>query len=219
MLLILFYLLTSPEPPGPQSPNSISQYDKLLQRERAELDVLNRTRYGDFDPSQQKWLNISGLNEEDGLGWDRLGPVQQRATQQAKDVLGDVTGGLLDGTAEEAAVPVYRNISGYVQGEWVRSSLARIRHPSDVNTSRLDYPFPVAEYDRNLTGSSGPVRLHITELEGRMRTDQSKSVSEITARVVVGDDDSVGGNWWEFVLNGVHYPRIGGSILTTTSEK
>jgi mitofusin len=220
-ILILLLLIHSPEQPGQQPYNLRNRYDEVIGHEWDELDILNRTRYGDFDARNNKWLNISGLNEEDGFVWELLNPVKQRAAARVKDSLGDVAEGLLDGTAEDTArLPMYRNISGYVQGEWIRSPLARIRTPSDVNSSAsIDNPFPMAEYDRNLTGASGHVRIHLTELDERMRTDENKTVSEVSARIIIGDDDSMGDNWWEFVLHGVHYPNLGGSVLTTTSEK
>jgi mitofusin len=219
--IILLLIINSPEPQS-QNFHARSQYDDLIEHEWDELDILNRTRYGDFDAGKEKWLNISGLREQDRFAWDLLGPVQQRATEQVKGLLGTTADAFLDGTAEETGdVPIYRNVSGYVQGEWVRSSLGRVRKPSDLNTTAIpeNTPFPVFEYERNLTGHGGRLRIHITELEGRMQTDENRTVSEVTARVIIGDSGSVGGNWWEFVLNGVHFPQYGGSVLTTTSER
>lgn len=218
--IILLLLINSPEPQS-QAFNARTRYDEVLDREWDELDILNRTRYGDFDASKDKWLNISGLRQEDGFVWDLLAPVHEHATEQTKRLLGVSADAFLDGTESRQSIPVYRNISGYVQGEWVRSPLGRIRHPTDLNTSALlpENPFPLAEFDRNLTGAGGMVRLHFSELEGRMRTDENRSVSEVSARIVIGDKDSFGGSWWEFVLNGVHFPSFGGSVLTTTSEK
>jgi mitofusin len=220
-IIILLLLINSPEQPGQQPYNLRNHYDEVIGHEWEELDVLNRTRYGDFDARNNRWLNISGLNEEDGFAWELLAPVQHRAKERVKESLGESAENFLDGAVEDTStIAMYRNVSGYVQGEWVRSPLGRVRHPSDVNTSAIvEYPFPQAEYDRNLTGSSGHVRLHITEMEGRMRTDENRTVSEMAARIVIGDDDSMGNNWWEFMLNGVHYPRLGSSVLTTTSEK
>ncbi|KAF2182010.1 hypothetical protein K469DRAFT_637449 [Zopfia rhizophila CBS 207.26] len=219
--IILLLLINSPEPQQ-QSFTVRSRYEETIAREWDELEIVNRTGYGDFDPSNNKWLNITGLREDDRLSWDLLTPVQERAKAQAKSLLGVTTDAAIDSTLEGYQnVPVYRNVSGYVEGEWARSPLGRVRYPSDMNLSAVmpDNPFPLAEYDRNLTGAGGSVRLHITELEGRMRTDANRTISEISARMVIKDDASFGGNWWELVLNGVHFPKFGGSILTTTSDK
>ncbi|KAF2867632.1 hypothetical protein BDV95DRAFT_502319 [Massariosphaeria phaeospora] len=220
-LIILFLLINSPEPQQ-QAFNTRSHYDEIIEREWNALDILNRTRYGDFDPGRNRWLNISGLKDEDGFAWDLLEPVRRKAQEQVKGLFGDAgNGALQEPMTEERKLPVYKNISGYVEGEWVRSSLARVRHPSDMNasSSTLDNPFGMVEYDRNLTGTGGPVRLHMTELEGKMRTDENRTISEVRAKIVIGDHTSFGGNWWEFVLNGVHFPEFGGMVLTTTSDR
>jgi transmembrane E3 ubiquitin-protein ligase len=80
-------------------------------------------------------------------------------------------------------------------------------------------PFPIIEYDRNVTGSGGPVRLHLQERGGQARMDENGTISEITGKLVIGDKDSLGGNWWEFMLHGVHHLKYGGIVLTTTSER
>jgi mitofusin len=90
-----------------------------------------------------------------------------------------------------------------------------------MNTSAVlpDNPFPFADFDRNVTGTGGPMRIHFTEMEGRSRLGANGSVSEVSAKVVIGDDNSWGHNWWEFMVHGVHYPASGGAVLTTTSER
>jgi hypothetical protein len=222
--IILLLLLNSPEP-GPQNYNVRSRYDEVIEHEWDELAVLNRTRYDDFDASKDKWLNITGLRDEDGFAWELLSSVKEKAMQQTKGLLGPAADGLFDREVEDTqtlpVMPVYRNVSGYVQGKWTRSSLGRVRHPSDMNLSAIapERAFPIADFDRNLTGTGGPVRLHITEMNGRMRVDENRSISEVTARIVIGDDASIGGNWWEFILNGVHFPKLGGIVLTTTSDR
>ena len=213
--IILFLLINSPEPQNPGF-NTRSRYDEVIEREWAQLEVLNTTSWGDFDVKEKKYVNITGLREEDRFVWDALGEVKSRARERMKGVLGERAHGWLEGQHQEAGKEmVYRNISGFVQGEWVRSPLSRIRYPVEM----LNATGTVPEFDRNLTGTHGMVRLHLTELEGRQRTDENRTVSELKARMVVGDADSWGDNWWEFNLNGVHYPEFGGAVLTTTSER
>lgn len=220
-VIFIFFLFLINSPPPQQGYDVHSLYDEVIEQEWAELDILNTTRYGDFDATKNKWLNISGLREEEGYAWELLGPVQQRATERTKHILGDAADAFLEGSTEDPkAIPVYRNISGYVQGEWFRSPLGRVRHPSDLNTSTLfENPSPESQYDRNLTGTGGMVRLHLTESEGRKWRNENGTISQITARIIIGDDDSVGDNWWEFNLNGVHFPKFGGAVLTTTSDR
>lgn len=220
--IVLLLLLNSSDPQPPFQPRS--QYSTIIESEWSQLDVLNRTRYGDFDAGKNKWLNITGLRDEDGFDWYLLDRVKRRAEEETRRLLGTDAGAALDGVGDggEITIPVYRNISGYVQGEWFRSPLGHVRHPEELNASTVlpdGSSFQANEFERNLTGTGGMVRLHLTELEGRMRTDDNRTVSEVSARVIIGDNGSTGGNWWEFVLNGVHFPRFGGAILTTTSER
>ncbi|KAF2015044.1 hypothetical protein BU24DRAFT_493521 [Aaosphaeria arxii CBS 175.79] len=221
--IILLLIINSPGPE--QQPfNTRNRYDDVLEREWSQLDLLNRTRYGDFDAKKNKWLNISGLRDEDGFDWESLGAVKRRAIEQTKGLLGQDADFALDGSDDPGGgnnILVYRNVSGYVEGEWVRSSIGRVRHPSDMNLTATiaDGPFPSSEFERNLTGNSGSIRVHVTELDGRSRTDENKTISELAARVVIGDDGSFGGNWFEFLLNGVHFTKTGGAVLTTTSDR
>ncbi|KAH8724135.1 hypothetical protein GQ44DRAFT_709203 [Phaeosphaeriaceae sp. PMI808] len=221
--IVLLLLINSPEPQPPTF-NARGRYQELIQREHDQLGILNSTQYGDFDAKNDKWLNITGWRADDGFAWDLLGPVRTKAKQQSDRILGDGWRDALDPTweARDHQMPMYKNLSGYVQGEWVRSSLSRVRHPAEMGNSSADPDSPFAqlmEYDRNLTGASGSVRLHITELEGKMRTDENKTMSEISAKIVIGDHDSFGGNWWEFVAHGVHFLRSGVVVLTTTSDR
>src|SRR5690242_20675281 len=225
--LILLLLINSPEPQQ-QSFNTRTRYDELIQREWDQLDVLNRTNYGDFNVSKNKWLNVSGCRAEDRFVWDMLPSVLATANAHGERALGDKWGSVLDGTvnkdgADGVHLPVYRNLSGFVQGEWVRDPRSRVRHPEDMGNSThpAKDPFTNAamEFDRNLTGVGGPVRVHITELEDKMRIDLNKTISEIGAKVVIGDDQSFGGNWWEFYVHGVHFKDSGHAVLTTTSER
>lgn len=221
--IILLLLINSPEPQQ-QTFNARARYDELIQREYDQLGILNSTQYGAFDAKKDKWLNITGLRDDDGFAWELLEPVKAKAREQSERLLGDGWKDALDMSLEDNdhKIPVYKNLSGYVQGEWVRSPLSRVRHPSDMGNSSVDPHSPFAQlldYDRNLTGAGGSIRLHITQLEGKMRTDENKTMSEISAKVVIGDDDSFGGNWWEFVAHGVHFLKSGTAVLTTTSDR
>jgi len=220
--IILLLLLNSPEPQQPTY-NVHARYEQLIEREYDQLGILNSTHYGDFHAQKERWLNVTGLRKEDRFAWELLEPVRAKAKAQSERVLGDEWKGILDGALQDgSSVPVYRNLSGYVQGQWVRSALSRVRHPSDMGNSSAmpDSPFgQFMEYDRNLTGASGSIRLHFTELEGRMRTDENGTMSELSAKVRVGDDDSFGGNWWEFIVHGVHFLKSGTAVLTTTSDR
>ncbi|KAH7068077.1 hypothetical protein BKA63DRAFT_478391 [Paraphoma chrysanthemicola] len=221
--IILLLLINSPEPNQPTF-NARARYEDLIDREWDQLGILNTTRYGDFNAKNGKWLNITGMREDDTFAWELLEPVKAKAKEQSERILGDDWRGALDGSFQDDArkIPVYKNLSGYVQGDWVRSPLSRVRHPEDMGNSSAVPESPFAqlmEYDRNITGGTGTVRLHITELENKMRTDDNRTISEISAKVVIEDDDSFGGNWWGFVAHGVHFLNSGTAVLTTTSDR
>ncbi|CAI6332364.1 unnamed protein product [Periconia digitata] len=223
--IILLLLINSPET-QPPSYNTRSRYDEVIEREWTHLDILNQTRWGDFGDfrkEEEGWLNVTGLRQEDGFVWELLGGVKENMREKARSVLGDRPE-LSSDTKQEnnmEIVRLYKNMTGYVEGEWARLSSSQVRHPADLNLSTIipDNPFPFAEFDRNLTGVGGPVRLHLAELEGKARTDENRTVSEIQAKVVIGDHESWGDNWWEFLVHGVHYPELGSAVLTTTSDK
>lgn len=223
--IILLLLINSPET-QPPSYNTRSRYDEVIEHEWAHLDLLNRTRWGDFGESGNEggdWLNITGFRQEDGFVWDVLEGVKDKMREKTRNVLGDRPEVFPDAESWNGVndIRLYKNMTGYVEGEWVRLPMSRVRHPTDLNLSTIipDNPFPFAEFDRNLTGLGGPVRLHLTELEGKARTDENRTVSEIQVKVVIGDHESWGDNWWEFLVHGIHYPELGSAVLTTTSDK
>ncbi|OCK82561.1 hypothetical protein K432DRAFT_292985 [Lepidopterella palustris CBS 459.81] len=220
LIIILLLLINSPEPQQ-QSFATRPRYDHTIAREWDALDVLNRTRYGDFDGEHGHWLNLTGFRENDGLAWQLLAPVQQRAKEQTVGLLGVQAEGALTGSLDESSYSaVYRNVTGFVQGEWARSKIGHDSPAPLLNLSAIapDSAYPLADYDRNLTGGSGNVRIHFTELGDRTRANVNESISEISARIVIGEDTSMG-DWWEFTLHGVHFLKFGGVVLTTTSEK
>lgn len=225
LFIIILLLINSPET-QPPSYNTRTRYDETLEREWTHLDILNRTRWGDFGDFGRQgggWLNVTGLRQEDNFVWDVLRDIKDKARETSRSVLGDRPEVFPDAKPEDNVkdVVLYKNMTGYVEGEWARLPLSRVRHPTDLNLSTIipDNPFPFAEFDRNLTGVGGPVRLHLSELEGKARTDDNRTVSEIQAKVVIGDHESWGDNWWEFLVHGVHYPELGSAVLTTTSDK
>lgn len=221
--IILLLLINSPEPQQ-SGYNVRARFDELIEHEYDQLGVLNATGFGDFDAEGNKWLNITGLRKEDKFAWELLSPVKAKARECSERILGDEWKAVLDDLPrhDTSKIPLYRNLSGYVQGEWARSPLSRIRHPNDMGNSSVGPDNALGQhvpYDRNITGMSGPVRVHVTQLEDKMRVDENKTISEISAKVVIGDDNSFGGNWWEFIVHGVHFLGSGTAVLTTTSDR
>jgi hypothetical protein len=114
--IVLLLLINSPEPQQPAF-NARARYEELIQREHDQLGILNSTQYGDFAAKRDKWLNITGLRDNDGFAWELLEPVKAKAKEQSERILGDEWKKVLDGALEDYQhkIPVYRNLSGYVQ--------------------------------------------------------------------------------------------------------
>jgi mitofusin len=225
VLLIIFLLLINTPEPAQQGLPYQTRYEHVLSRERDGLDVLNRTRYGDFDVGKERWLNLTGLRQDDGYAWELLTGVKERARAQVGyELPGDGTGAerYLDGDfgKEEEGLAVYTNVTGYVQGEWVKSGVGKGIQAPTLNLSIIapEQPFPVWDLDRNLTRNSGDVRIHFNELDYSRETAANQTVSSIIARMVIGEEGNMG-NWWEMKLYGVHFVETGGILLSTTSEK
>src|ERR1700710_1857814 len=88
ILILLFFLYTSPDQPGQPGFISIRDYAaERIERSRHSLDVLNRTGWQDFSPEgpdksryeAARYLNLTGFRAEDGYAWDRLEAFKKRS--------------------------------------------------------------------------------------------------------------------------------------------
>ncbi|KAJ9665310.1 hypothetical protein H2201_004602 [Coniosporium apollinis] len=218
IIVLLLFLLFSPDP---QQPSLGQQFelDQILGRERVALDVLSSSKYGDFDAlNGTRNLNLTGLRSEYGYAWGLLDKVKDRAKEQVAGVLGNVGLGVLNGTAEEE-LPLYRNVTGYIGGKWARSKVAEGLLTPQLKLSAVapEGTYVTQEYNRNLTGHEGKVRLKFREKERAVKASND-SVKDISATLTIWDDESYG-DWWEMALHGVHFRDFGGMLLTSTSEK
>lgn len=120
----------------------------------------------------------------------------------------------------DGMLPIYQNVTGIIRGEWVRSPVAAgVRSPS-VNLSTVvpDLVYSTHEFNRNITGASGKLRLKLDEKRSQLFDSGNGSVREISAQVTI-EDGSSGGDGWQIAMHGVHFPDFGGIVLSTTSEK
>ena len=246
LVLLLIFLFLSPDT-QPVTPSQKREVDTLLLEERQAISLLNTSRYGDLSPGDQRWLSLTGFRQDDGYRWDLLSKVQERAREHLWTRLGpqgylkledgiserlrekikgtpaerDIqTNGSWSNNLRESPTQIYQNVTGIVRGQWVRSAIDDSSMHPTLNLSALapGVPYITHEYNRNVTGHGGEMRLKLDEKNSELLTTEHGSVREIRAEMTIKDESS-SGDGWEMTLHGVHYPDVGGTVLSTTGEK
>ncbi|KAK1766195.1 hypothetical protein QBC33DRAFT_589222 [Phialemonium atrogriseum] len=236
LIILLFWLISSPDNgPGLISVPSITS--ARLDRQRRAHGVLNTTKWGDFSPrlvdtpegTAPRYLNLTGFRERDGFAWDDLGRFKDRCLEWSRNANPSSSGKQLWdlGLAE----PTWQNATGVVHGEWVRRGGSVERHPASYNlsgvTPGVSWVGVHGEWGRNVTGQHGKIILRLDEKDGSVEyedqdgDDQPRSgglAREIVATVTVQDDGNRA-SAWDMRLHGVHWPRQGAVLLSSTSEK
>ncbi|TAQ90275.1 hypothetical protein B7494_g1448 [Chlorociboria aeruginascens] len=246
-ILILFYLTTSPNqgpPPGFQSPGSYAA--ERYNRARYALDVLNLTKWEDFSPKavdapgyeRSGYLNLTGFREEDNYAWEMLETFKKRSIILSKEAKGSRR--LKAGDEAGLEGEVYENITGIVAGRWVKFA-GDINGPQRQRTLNLSEISPQIDWayqneelwTRNITGKEGRLMLRLEKKEEPNPKDNKLaeppsgiitypwsggSIKEVAATMTIQDESSTG-DGWEMRIHGVHWPRQGAMLLTTTSEK
>lgn len=243
IIVLLFFLYTSPEqspPSGSQSPHDYAA--DRVDRYRHALDVLNSTRWQDFRPKNAsdpkhdtgRYLNLTGFREGDDYAWERLDAFKKRSLEFSEAARlgssqGDVRGGKIG--------HVYQNATGVVRGRWTRHT-ADLHGEPRKRTMNLTEISPLVDWafrdegswTRNITGSEGKlmIRLEASGEEMGVTEDTPDDftfpvqpvniVREIAATVTIQDESS-SGDGWETRVHGAHWIEQGVMLLTTTSEK
>lgn len=239
VLFIIWLIL----PDSEYQSQSIALSDLIISRlshYRASLDVLNATRWGDFAPreagrsdgddaSAPKYVNLTGFREEDRLSWQHLGRFREKGLQLSRHAVPPVGGEQLWDVAQ--GQPVWANASGVLLGQWVRSQEAVPRTYDSYNLSQsvpsMHWIGDKTEWARNMTGTTGRIQVR---LEGNRTVAEYEQLSTAEAplagglirnvkSVVTFEDTEGSGLSWEMRLWGVHWPRQGVIMMTTTSEK
>lgn len=237
LALLIFFLFASPDTRRP-SASQQQELEDLLAAERQALDLLNGTNYGDFDPQQGRWINVTGLRHEDNYAWELLPRVQERAREQQRDILNgspwlhdeSSTFTIEDGRVKlkdengttDSTSPwdsVYNNVTSIIRGHWVRSRVADNHTPPTINSSA---PAPgiassTQNFKYNVTGREGNLRIKLEENESTLST-QAELVRRIRAEMIIKDENS-SGDGGEVTLHGIHYPQQGSMLLTTTGQR
>jgi hypothetical protein len=246
IIILLFFLYTSPDqgPPAgfPGSPRDYAA--ERISRSRNSLLILNTTQYQDFLPNTQekprgeaaRYLNLTGFREEDGYMWERLEAFRERSRAFSEEAKGKWRVGKDRYAGLEGEV--YENVTGIVMGKWVRytGNLLSEPGPRHLNLSEIapgvDWAFRDEEYwIRNITGREGKLRMRVEERdvkeievteEPAEQTDMAMwsggLVREVSATLTIQDETS-SGDGWDMRVHGVHWPRQGVMLMTTTSDK
>ncbi|EAQ90599.1 hypothetical protein CHGG_02534 [Chaetomium globosum CBS 148.51] len=202
--------------------------------------VLNGTKWGDFSPGKAKdgappwqtprYLNLTGFRHADGYAWDDLAYFKDRCHQWSRHAYPPPKGA---GDWEHGPISkTWQNATGTVHGKWVRRPGSVVKHAGSYNLSAiapgihwLDDP---AEWGWNVTGSHGNIFMRLSEdakdavyeeetVEGKQPSSGGLA-REISAVANIQDEE----HWtssFAIRLHGVHWPKQGSILMTTTSEK
>ncbi|KAI5917566.1 hypothetical protein F4810DRAFT_695885 [Camillea tinctor] len=229
LILILFWLVSNPDS-GPGLIAGPTLTKNRLSRQRFAHGILNTTNWGDFapalddDPSgnASRYLNLTGFRQEDRFVWEDLQWFKDRCEQWSRHAVG----------IPEAQEPVWQNATGVVRGLWGRVNASSPRYYSSYNLTEtspgVSWSSWGSEWDRNITGSEGKMLVRIqddqdagTEPERpdpKFLFETEVQAREVSATVNIEDIGGAGSSW-EMRLHGVHWPRQGSMLFTTTSEK
>ncbi|KAJ5658417.1 uncharacterized protein N7484_002066 [Penicillium longicatenatum] len=227
-LMLIFYLLLSSQSRPPLIDENRQRQRELARSEHA-LKLLNESKYGDFNPPEDRWLPFLGVRKNDSYAWDLFPHVQNRARNQLQSILTNAglepPKGLDDPTGTfpfnltNLYLPVYRNATGKLRGDWVRRT-GDPQRQAPLNTTAIarEHEYFTHEFSSNITGAGGSLYFNLEEGGGEELRIGEGLVREIRASVTVESDDFWGSTWY-LSLFGMHFPETGGIILTTSSEK
>jgi hypothetical protein len=234
VLLLIWLLMPAGDIVGQTGPLISDLIAIRLQNFKGALGVLNTTTWGDFAPtgsqdgdSTPKYVNLTGFREIDGFAWQDLDRFRTKGLEISRHAVPPVQGRQLWDLAE--GEHVWRNASGTLRGDWVYRPASVQRTHDSYNLSNsvpsTDWIGDKVEWARNMTGKSGHMHLR---LEGNKTTTSYKQlraaplsggqIRNIKGSLTI-EDTTGSGHTWDMRLWGVHWPRQGVIMMTTTSEK
>lgn len=192
-----------------------------------------------------RYLNITGFRQADNFAWEDLGHFKERCLEWSRStrptipVPKDEHGEPLEGGKETSAWDlgiggaVWQNATGLVKGPWLRRNASVNRRWADYNftamTPSIAWAGTHGEWNRNVTGVEGSMQLRVEDKKRHVKYDDEVVdvdhgqlitggfVREVAAGLTIEDPGSA--STYEMRLHGVHWPRQGNMLLTTTSEK
>lgn len=212
--------------------------EERLERFQSALDVLNRTRWGDFFPRtaenddnhlRARYLNLTGFREEDGFAWEDLDRFRTRGHELSQYAMPPGGGHDLWNLGQRGSV--WSNTSGTLHGEWVRKPGSVYRGYDSYNLTdsvpSMSWVHDHVSWARNITGDSGRMVIILESNKSTSDYEQQPSddgqvsgslIRSVKSTLTVEDTTGSGHNW-EMRLWGTHWPQQGVLLMTTTSEK
>ncbi|KAI5293948.1 hypothetical protein KEM52_004966 [Ascosphaera acerosa] len=214
--------------------------------QKRELATLDNSTYGDFNPDRERWLPIPGFTKDAGFAWGMLNPARARAREMyeaaaemtkraeqgrkteittpsslsARSMASHATG-TDTGSSDVPPLPIYRNISGTIRGEWVRWPEAESRDRPHMNLTALvrahDY-FSTRFMGNMTTSKSGFLTLEMYDANTPDVDTPETYVRGVRASMHVERSNPYLTDYYAD-LHGIHVPETGEMVLTTTSEK
>lgn len=241
-LALLFLFFASPNS-SPPSLAQLYQLDQIIAEERYNVGLLNSSNHGDFDPSARRWQNLTGFRHNDSYAWDLLPHVKAKAREQRQRIFSayptaisfpeddrfrdsgnNANTGIQSWSTATAHSDyeehVYRNVTGFVRGRWVRWEPVIGYEVPTLNLSMLapSTLYSKEKFAHNITGQEGDIRIRLEEQRSEALNSTHGYAREIKAELTLKDESSTD-DGWAIVLHGVHYPQHGTVVLTSTSSK
>lgn len=241
--IVFFFFLVWLFVPGDDIPvQSLLQSDvatERLERYHGALDTLNQSHWGDFSPKPEAdpdagvghgFLNLTGFRGlRDGFAWEDFDLFRERGLELSHYAVPSVKGEELWDVA--AGEPIWTNVSGILHGDWVRKPASVARTYESYNLTEiapgLQWMGDQSDWARNITGNTGSMLLRVDgnktiETYEQLAIDDAPLggglVRNIRGTATI-EDTTGSGHAWEMRLWGVHWPRQGVILMTTTSEK
>ncbi|KAI0490680.1 hypothetical protein F4859DRAFT_16621 [Xylaria cf. heliscus] len=231
LIFLLFWLASGPET-GPGLIAGPAQVRNRIAHQRAAHAVLNSTAWGDFAPplpdeppeteTEPRYLNLTGFREEDHFAWEDLERFKSRCREWSLNAVG----------IPETQEPVWQNATGVVRGVWERSNATVSRTHSSYNLTHISPDVTWnglnSDWSRNVTGHEGKILVRIDDpedaatepeqLDPKVLHEDEIRARHVSTTVTIEDIDGTGSSW-EMRLHGVHWPKEGAMLFTTTSDK
>ncbi|KAL2263658.1 hypothetical protein VTK26DRAFT_5820 [Humicola hyalothermophila] len=203
--------------------------------------VLNSTKWLDFSPHEPKknappwsaprYLNLTGFREKDGYSWGDLTHFRDRCREWSDHIYGRKEA-WPDERDHGPVKKTWQNATGTVHGKWVRRQGSKVKTAAGYNLSTIapdiDWFHDGTEWAWNVTGSHGTILMRLQEdAADAVYEEEPKQgkeahagglAREISAVANIQDEENSTPSF-AMRLHGVHWPRQGSILLTTTSEK